>query len=115
MPTSFLFLREAALSSRAEAAASDAAGCSAAHAGTELATANAVKIAAAAMAAFTQRRNLLLFAKIILTSFFGSERKLSPRSCAGSERERHDPALVIDARGEGTTSYGERARDGESW
>jgi hypothetical protein len=60
----------------------DTVGCSAAQAGTKLATANIVKIVAAGMAALLRplfaearsakaERNLLLFAKITLTSFLG--------------------------------------------
>ena len=62
---SFLFLRGAISSARAEPSAKDAVGCSAAHA-AELA--NAVKITATTMAAITRRRNFVLFAEIILTS-----------------------------------------------
>jgi hypothetical protein len=88
MPTSFLFLREPAMSPLSEAAAGDVVGASdAAHAGIALARASAVKITVA-MATLLRRlfaearsakaeRNFLLFDKITVTSFLNWSELLS--------------------------------------
>jgi hypothetical protein len=67
-PTSFPFLWDAALRSDPEGAAFDAGTSDAVHAGAALATAIAVKITAATIAAIARRWNIVTFAEIIFIS-----------------------------------------------